>query len=63
MTGDLTEGEWSQAEGGAHEAIVEVSTNGLGADETGGIPMPAQSGKLTDEQIAALAVYLLSLNP
>lgn len=63
MTGDLTDGEWTHAEGGTLEAIMETIKNGLGADKTGGIPMPAQSGKLTDEQITALAAYLLSLSP
>ncbi len=63
MTKDLTDGEWALAEGGTLEAIVAVIKNGLGADKTGGVPMPAQSEKLTDEQIAALAAYLLSLSP
>lgn len=62
MTKDLTNGEWTQAEGGTLEAIVEVIKNGLGADKTGGIPMPAHADKLTDEQITALAAYVLSLS-
>ena len=62
MTGDLSDGEWTMVEDGTLETITEVVKNGLGADKTGGIPMPAQAGKLTDEQITALAAYVLSLN-
>jgi cytochrome c oxidase cbb3-type subunit 3 len=63
MTGDLSDGEWTMAGTGTLEAITEVIKNGLGADKTGGIPMPAQAGKLTEEQITALAAYVLSLGP
>jgi mono/diheme cytochrome c family protein len=63
MTGDLSDGEWTMAEDGTLEAIIEIVKSGLGADKTGGIPMPAQAGKMTDEQITALAAYVLSLNP
>ncbi len=63
MTNDLTDGEWNMVEEGTLEAIKEVIKNGLGAEKTGGIPMQAQGERLTEDQITALAAYLLSLGP
>lgn len=63
MTSDLTDGEWKVVEGGSLEGIVAAITGGLGADQTGGVPMPAKGGSdLTDEQVSALAAYVWSLN-
>jgi mono/diheme cytochrome c family protein len=63
MTSSLTDGEWSYVEGGAYPALIETITNGVSAQRTGGLAMPAKGGKdLTDEQIQALAAYLWSVN-
>jgi mono/diheme cytochrome c family protein len=64
MTGDLTDGEWSNVEGGTYLALVAVVKTGLSAEKAGGpLPMPAKGGKdLTDEQVEALAAYLWSVN-
>ncbi len=63
MTGDLTDGEWSNVEGGTYESLIGVISSGLSADKTGAMPMPEQGGQsLTDEQVQALAAYLWSVN-
>lgn len=63
MTGDLTDGEWSNVEGGTYQSLIGVITSGLTADKTGGMPMAAKGGQsLTDEQVQALAAYLWSVN-
>ncbi len=63
MTGDLTDGEWSNVEGGTYESLIGVITSGLSADKTGGMAMAAKGGQsLTDEQVQALAAYLWSVN-
>lgn len=63
MTADMTDGEWKFAEGGKFEALVAAIKDGLGADKTGGMPMPAATAReMTDAQIEALAAYTWSLN-
>ena len=60
MTKDLTQGEYAFVEGGTFDALVAVIKDGVPADKTGGMPMPA-GANLTDEQARALAAYLWSL--
>lgn len=63
MTSDLTDGEWTHAEPGTYEALVAVITTGLSKQQTGKFAMPSKDvKKLSDEQVDALAAYLLSLN-
>ena len=63
MTSDLTDGEWRVVEDGAFGGLVTAITNGLGADRTGGVPMPAMGGAdLSEDQINALAAYVWSMN-
>ena len=60
MTKDLTNGEWTAAEGGTLEALAGVIKDGLSAAETGGMPMPAAT--LDAAQIKAMAAYVRSLS-
>lgn len=63
MTSSLTDGEWSYVEGGAYPALIEVITEGVSAQQTGGLAMPAKGGRdLTEAQVQALAAYLWSVN-
>ena len=63
MTSDLTDGDWRIVEEGAYRSLVETIMSGIGADRTGGMPMPAKGGQdITDEQVQALAAYLWSVN-
>ena len=63
MTGDLSDGEWSNVEGGTYESVIGVISSGLSADKTGGMPMAPKGGQnITDEQVQALAAYVWSIN-
>lgn len=63
MATPLADTTWVFAEGGTFEAVVEIIMNGLPAGAKNKVPMPAASQKkLTEEQVKALATYVLSLS-
>lgn len=63
MTAPLTDTTWAYAEEGTLEAVAAVIRDGLTPAQTGKMPMPAASAKkLTEEQITALAAYVMSLS-
>ena len=63
MTKPLTDGEWAFATDGTFEALVKLITDGLPAGGAVKMPMPAASTKkLSEEQIEALAAYVMSLS-
>ena len=60
MTKDLTNGEWVSIDGG-FESLVAAIKDGIGADKTGSMPMPA-ARELGEDQARALAAYIWKLN-
>lgn len=60
MTADLTDGEWQFLEMSSVETIITLLKTGLTEEEAGMEMAPVEN--LTDEQLKALAVYVMSLN-
>jgi mono/diheme cytochrome c family protein len=59
---NLTDGEWLNTDG-TLEGIVKVVTNGVPQPKQAPAPMPPKGGAtLSDEQVRAVAAYVLSLS-
>lgn len=60
---DMTDGEWLNVEAPTMEGIMAVIRSGVAQPVQYPAPMPPMGGaRLTDDQIHALAAYILALN-
>lgn len=59
---NLTDAEWIHSDG-SYEAVVKQITTGVTKEQSkSGIPMPPKGGSsITDEEVKAVAAYVLSL--
>lgn len=60
---DLTDGEWTHTDG-SYQGLVERIGRGVRAEESAsGVPMPPRGGgRLTDDQLRAVAAYVWALS-